>query len=161
MSAGWCLSYNYCNTRALRVDKTSSCQLVSILDAPLLNTTNLNMLLILSQFYIFLYLDSTLTPTNLLTTLTAVRNWSTLGLSWRLQLPDPVEEEVQQQTSDATQQKKMLLERWLQDHPTPSWAVVAEALYWIEEHGVLEQVKKTYITGMLGWHRVCVVGQKH
>ena len=70
-----------------------------------------------------------------------------------------VEVEIRQQTSDATQQKKTLLERWLRDHPAPSWAVVAEALYQMEEHGVLEQVKKTYITGMLGWHRVCVVGQ--
>ena len=70
-----------------------------------------------------------------------------------------MENEIQQQTSDATQQKKTLLERWLRDHPTPSWAVVAEALYQKREYGVLEQVKKTYITGMLGWHRVCVVGQ--
>ena len=119
------------------------------------------MLLILSQFYIFLCLDSTLTPTNLLTALTAVRNWSTLGLSLRLQIPNSVTTEIRQQTTDATQQKKTLLERWLRDHPAPSWGVVAEALYQEEEHGVLEQVKKTYITGMLGWHRVCVVGQLH
>ena len=68
-------------------------------------------------------------------------------------------DEIQQQDSDATQQKKTLLERWLWDHPAPSWAVVAEALYQIGERDVLEQVKKTYITGMLGCHRVCVVGQ--
>ena len=117
------------------------------------------MMLILSQIYIFLSLDSTLTPTNLLTALTAVEDWSTMGLSWRLHVPDSVTTEIRQQTSDATQQKKTLLEMWLRDHPAPSWAVVAEALYQEEEHGVLEQVKKTYITGMLGRHRVCVVGQ--
>jgi hypothetical protein len=60
-----------------------------------------------------------------------------------------VKNEIQQQTSDDTEQQKTLLERWLRDHPAPSWAVVAEALYWIHEHVVLEQVKKTYITGML------------
>ena len=118
-----------------------------------------NSLLILSQFYIFLYLDSTLTPTNLLTALTAVEDWSTTGLSFELQVPGSVTREIQQQTSDAPQQKKTLLERWLRDHPAPSWAVVADALYQMEEYGVLEQVKKTYITGMLGWRRVCVVGQ--
>ena len=92
--------------------------------------------------------------------LAAVRDWwGLIELRGYLQVPDSVEDEIQQQTSDATQQKKTLLERWLRDHPAPSWAVVAEALYKMEEHGVLEQVKKTYITGMLGWHRVCVVGQ--
>ena len=70
-----------------------------------------------------------------------------------------VVDEIREQTSDATQQKKAFLERWLWDHPAPSWAVVAEALYQLREHRVLEQVKKTYITGMLGWHRVCVVRQ--
>ena len=117
------------------------------------------MMLILSQIYIFLSLDATLTPTNLLTALTAVEDWSTLGLCWWLQIPHSMTTEIWRQTSDATQQKKTLLERWLRDHPAPSWAVVSETLYQEEKHGVLEQVKKTYITGMLGWHRVCVVGQ--
>ena len=88
-----------------------------------------------------------------------MRKWWGPRLRYYLQVPLSVEDEIQQQTTDATQQKKTLLERWLRDHPAPSWAVVAEALYLMREHGVLEQVKKTYITGMLGWHRVCVVGQ--
>ena len=77
------------------------------------------------------------------------------GLCILLEVPGSVANEIKQQTSDATQQKKTLLERWLRDHPAPSWAVVAEALYKVpEEHGVLEQVKKMYITGMLGWQGV-------
>ena len=115
---------------------------------------------IIKQFYVFLYLDSTLTLTNLTSALTAVINsWDATGLRAYLQVPYSVQNEIRQQTSHATQQKKILLERWLRDHPAPSWAVVAEALYWMGEYGVLEQVKKTYITSMLGWHRVCVVGQ--
>ena len=56
--------------------------------------------------------------------------------------------------------KKIVLERWLQNHPAPSWAVVAEALYQMKEHDSLEQVKKTYFTGMLECHRVyIIVGQ--
>ena len=80
--------------------------------------------------------------------------WGVVGLCDQLQVPYSVQGEIEQQTSDATQQKKTLLERWLRDHPAPSWAVVAEALYQMKEHGVLEQVKKMYITGMLGWQGV-------
>ena len=94
---------------------------------------------------------------NLESVLSGVTEWFEddyhLNLSGRLQVPESVGKEIKQQTSDATQQKKTLLERWLQDHPAPSWAVVADALYLAEEHGVLEQVKM-YITGMLGWQDV-------
>ena len=105
---------------------------------------------------IFLYQDSTLTPTNLWRALNAVRNWwGDLGLCDFLQVPDSVRSEIQQQTSDDTERKKMLLERWLRDHPTPSWAVVAQAIYQMREHDILEQVKKTYITGMLRYPSLC------
>lgn len=99
-----------------------------------------------------IYLDSTLTLTNLMVALTPVRNvnwWGDRGLCRFLQVPESVMNEIQQQSSDVTQQKMMLLERWLQDHPAPSWVIVAEALFWLSEHCVLEQVKKTYITGMV------------
>ena len=84
--------------------------------------------------------------TNLWPALDGVSNWwDHLGLCDCLQVPKSVQQEIQQQTSNVTQQKKTLLERWLHDHPASSWAVVAEALYWMEEHDVLEQVKKMYI----------------
>ena len=77
--------------------------------------------------------------------------WTSCGLCAWLNVPWSVKNEIKPQTSDVpcTQQKKTLLEWWLQAHPAPSWAVVAEALYRIKEHDVLEQVKK-FITGMLG-----------
>ena len=78
-----------------------------------------------------------------------MRNWFDelpIGLRFELQVPESVVDEIQEQTDDATRQKKTLIKRWLRDYPAPSWAVVAEALYKIEEHRVLEQVKKKYIT---------------
>ena len=108
----------------------------------------------------FLQLDPTLTVTNLWSVLCGVTDWWGRGelCDW-LQVPDSLQQEIQQQTSDATQQKKTLLERWLRDYPAPSWAVVAEALYKTEEHDALEHVKKMYmyITSMLGWQDLCVV----
>ena len=108
--------------------------------------------------FVFYSLDLTLNLMNLESVLSGVTKWfqddSYYNLSGNLKVPGSVGKGIQQQTSDATQQKKTLLERWLRDHPAPSWAVVAEALYQGVEHGVLEQVKKMYITGMLGWQDV-------
>ena len=106
--------------------------------------------------FVFYSLDRTLNVMNLESVLSGVTKWFeevlyAVSLPAWLQIPESVWKEIQQQTSDATQQKKTLLERWLRDHPAPSWAVVAEALYQMKELGVLEQVKKMYITGMLGW----------
>ena len=97
-----------------------------------------------------LSIDSTGPAIKALYTLTDVQDWSSAGLRLHLQVPDYVEQEIRQQTSDATQQKKALLKRWLKEHPAPSWAVVTEALYQMEEHDVLNRVKM-FIAGMLGW----------
>ena len=92
---------------------------------------------------------STVQP-NLWVALNAVRDWwGDLGLCEYLRVPVSVKHEILRQTSDDTEQKKTLLERWLRDYPAPSWAVVAEALYKMGEHDILEQVKKMYITGTL------------
>ena len=103
----------------------------------------------LSKLHTFLYVDSTLTPSNLLTALSAVKTsymdwWG--GFADCLQVPKSMEGGILE-TNDDTQRKTILLERWLREHPAPSWALVAEGLYAIGEHDVLAQVKRTYITG--------------
>ena len=81
--------------------------------------------------------------------------WGVKGLCLHLQVPFHVEQEIRQQTTDATEQKQKLLKRWLSDHPTPSWELVTEALYQMEEHDILKEVKefiqKIIIPGMFGW----------
>ena len=71
-------------------------------------------------------------------------------LRYYLQVPKSLKKEIYKLTSDPMEQKKIYLKRWLSDHPAPSWVLVAEALYKVEEHDVLELVKNRYITGMLG-----------
>ena len=42
---------------------------------------------------------------------------------------------------------KALGERYLNDHPCPSWRHVAHVLYEQKEHGVLEVLKSRYLKG--------------
>lgn len=106
-----------------------------------------------------LLLDPTLNLTNLESVLSGVteflENDSNYNLTGWLNIPVSVLNEIKERTPDETQRRRMLLQRWLEDHPTPSWAVLAQALYGAQEHAVLEQVKKKYTAGTFGRQGVC------
>ena len=85
--------------------------------------------------------DSTLTVPHLLSALQGVANWQWLG-----QLLGVPESRLNVITG-----KKSMLEDWLQNHPAPSWKLVAWALYgsWeLTEHSVLKQLYGKHVSGM-------------
>lgn len=78
-----------------------------------------------------------------------VKDWDTLGLPWRLQIPDSTVNEMEQLYPDLTQRQKALIEFWLNSHPAPSWELVCIALYYKKEYKVLENVQNQYFKGNL------------
>ena len=87
------------------------------------------------------YSDSTLTLQNLTTALKNVKDWSSLGV--RLDVP--------WSRRCVMTGIESMLEEWLQNHPAPSWKLVAWALYKtgeLTEHNVLKQLYGKHTTGM-------------
>ena len=89
------------------------------------------------------YSDSTLTLQNLTTALKDVKDWSRLGV-W-LHIP--------KSKRDVMTGIESMLEEWLQNHPAPSWKLVAWALYrmgdgQLTEHNVLKQLYGKHVSGM-------------
>ena len=91
--------------------------------------------------------DSTLTVRNLLSALQNVAEWRWLGV-WL---------DVPKSRRDVMSGKESMLEEWLQNHPAPSWKLVAWALYKrgdgqvtgvVTEHNVLKQLYGKHVTGM-------------
>ena len=87
--------------------------------------------------------DSTLTLPHLLSALQDIADWRGLGV-W---LGVPWSRLV------VMTGKESMLEEWLQNHPAPSWKLVAWALYrmgWdqLTEHSVLKQLYGKYVSGM-------------
>ena len=89
------------------------------------------------------YSDSTLTLRNVITALKDVKNWFYLG-----ELLDvPLSRCVVMTGIES------MLEEWLQNHPAPSWKLVAWALYrmgggQLIEHNVLKQLYGKRVSGM-------------
>ena len=84
------------------------------------------------------YPDSTLIVPRLLSALQGVADWNGLG-QW-LDVP-----------SSRRTGKESMLEEWLQNHPVPSWKLVAWALYrsgGLTEHSVLKQLYGKHVSGM-------------
>ena len=101
------------------------------------------LIVVLFSLFYFSCSDSTLTLQNLLTLLKSVSNWSGLG-EW---LGVPLSR-LRVMTG-----KGSMLEEWLKNHPTPSWKLVAWALYRrgsgeLTEHNVLKQLYGKHVTGM-------------
>ena len=93
--------------------------------------------------------DPTLTLDNLLSVLERVTDWKEvgewLGVPWtRLYV---------------MMEKASMLREWLDNHPAPSWELLAWALYRsggerLTEHSVLRQIYGRYVTGM---SMVCIL----
>ena len=87
--------------------------------------------------------DSSLTIRNLFSALQSVADWKWLG-QWL---------DVPRSRRDVISGKELMVEEWLQNHPAPSWKLVAWALYrrgggQVTEHNVLKQLYGKHVTGM-------------
>ena len=79
----------------------------------------------------------------LISALQGVANWQELGY-W-LGIP--------MSKRNMMTEKESMLEEWLQNHPAPSWKLVAWALYrnyegQLTEHSVLKQLYGKHVSGM-------------
>ena len=71
----------------------------------------------------------------------------TAGVTFYLHIPFSKQSEIQSQYSSITQHRQEYCRYWLTYHPSPSWLVVANALYMTDEHGALEVLQKFYLKG--------------
>ena len=95
-------------------------------------------------YFSYTDIDSTLTLQNVLIALKNMDKWSELG-QW-LNIP--------YSRSEVMTGKESMLKEWLQNHPAPSWKLIAWALYrsrggQLTEHNVLKQLYRKHVTGML------------
>ncbi len=74
-----------------------------------------------------------------------------------LDIPVSVYDDISQQHSDVSQQKKALWEWYLNNHPSPSWKQVANALYRCDEHDVLDVLRGRYLKGGYDTTYVCYI----
>ena len=100
-------------------------------------------------FYVSLSfpLEPSLTVNNLCGVLAEIKDWSNDGLPYSLQIPDSKVLEMEQLYPDLSQRQSALIQLWLDSHPAPSWELVCNALYGVEEYEVLENVQNKYFKG--------------
>lgn len=79
-----------------------------------------------------------------------VKSWKELG-AWL---------DVPRFRRDTIAEKQTMLNEWLENHPAPSWKILAWALYRrgkAMEHNVLKQLYEKHITGMYYTVGMCAV----
>ena len=94
--------------------------------------------------------DATLTVSNLNEVLEEVERVIDLGetcLSDYLHIPQSKQEEITDQYSDESQHKHAIIEEFINNHPAPSWRLVAEGLYKTKDNRALQIVKQKYLKG--------------
>ena len=62
-------------------------------------------------------------------------------------VPEPKQEEITNHHSDESQRKHAIIEEFINNHPAPSWRLVAEGLYKNKENRALQIVKQKYLKG--------------
>ena len=72
---------------------------------------------------------------------------SILNVVQWLHIPESKQKELRQQYPVVAQRKRVYSAYYLAHHPGPSWRIIANALWWIEELGALEVVQKLYLKG--------------
>ena len=72
-------------------------------------------------------------------------NWNHIGR--RIGIPHATRDRIRNSTDDEYQQRYKCWEVYLNEHPTPTWKDVAEALYSEDYLEELEIVQKTYLKG--------------
>ena len=64
-----------------------------------------------------------------------------------LDIPEPKQEEITNHHSDESQRKHAIIEEFINNHPAPSWRLVAEGLYKNKDNRALQIVKQKYLKG--------------
>ena len=97
-----------------------------------------------SEIILCYCLDPTLTLPNLTTLLQKV-NWYRIGR--RIGISQATHDMIRNSIGDGYQQRCKCWEVYLNEHPTPSWKDVAEALYSEDYLEELEVIQKNYLKG--------------
>ena len=64
-----------------------------------------------------------------------------------LDIPEPKQKEITNHHSDESQRKHAIIEEFINNHPAPSWRLVAEGLYKNQDNRTLQIVKQKYLKG--------------
>ena len=64
-----------------------------------------------------------------------------------LYIPKSKQEEITNHHSDESQRKHAIIEEFINNHPAPSWRLVAEFLYKKKDNRALQIVKQKYLKG--------------
>ncbi len=91
--------------------------------------------------------DTSLTLTNLTQIMEDVKMFK-YGLCLYLNIPYSVYDDISKRHSDEPQ-KNALWEWYLNNHPSPSWRHIANALYHSNVHDVLDVMRSRYLKGEL------------
>ena len=90
--------------------------------------------------------EPTLTVDNLTAVLDSVQRWNMDAVLFYLHIPSSKPLQLQQQY-DSGQVNTACADYIIDHHPSPSWTVVANALWLFQEAGALEMVQKLYLKG--------------
>ena len=72
---------------------------------------------------------------------------SKIDLADYLDIPESKQEEITDQYFDESQCKHAIIEEFINNHPAPSWRLVAEGLYKNKHNRALQIVKQKYLKG--------------
>ena len=92
-----------------------------------------------------LHTDPTLTLYNVTAIMKDVRQWDDVA-AW-IGIPYDKRDELQRQNLTTDLRKQAYWDYWLHHHPSPSWRILAGALYFWREHGALEVLQMNYLKG--------------
>ena len=70
-----------------------------------------------------------------------------IDLAEYLDIPEPKQREITNHHSDESQRKHAIIEEFINNHPAPSWRLVAEGLYKNKDNRALQIVKQKYLKG--------------
>ena len=94
--------------------------------------------------------DATLTVSNLTEALEEVErviDEDEFCLAEDLDIPQSKQREIINQHSDESQHKHAIIEEFINNHPAPSWKLVADSLFKNKENRALQIVKRKYLKG--------------
>ena len=94
---------------------------------------------------ISLFTDPTLTLNNVTAIMKDVRQCDNAAF-W-IGIPDSKRYELQSLNPTTNQHRQAYWDYWLHHHPSPSWRILAGALYCWGEHGALEVLQMNYLKG--------------
>ena len=89
--------------------------------------------------------DATLTVSNLNEVLEEVIDLKVRCLADYIDIPEPKQREITNHHSNESQRKHAIMEEFINNHPAPSWRLVAEGLYKNKDNRALHIVTLKYL----------------